>query len=205
MFLNHALCIDKLHRDLPVMISRLLSSRWEETTSPMVAESLADLAGIGGRYSWKSQSSSPAEDPDKESVRMCGFPREAYLRAGSGGEPAPWDTNAHPVAMVEVREVNSGSQRQDTPSKSHHWSNVFSQPCQGCGLSWGDENRLHLNSNLAHCAHMTLDYHCCCCCYFPYLCVSTRIILLEMSNLVQTDTLKHFFFREAQIFFSHFW
>lgn len=38
------------------------------------------------------------------------------------------------VTMVEVQEVNSGSQRQDTPSKSHHWSNVFSQPCQGCGL-----------------------------------------------------------------------
>lgn len=36
-----------LINDLPAIVSRLLSSRWEETTSPMVA----DPAGIRGRYS----------------------------------------------------------------------------------------------------------------------------------------------------------
>lgn len=32
------------------------------------------------------------------------------------------------------RRCNWCSQRQDTPSRSHHWQNVFSQPCRGCGL-----------------------------------------------------------------------
>lgn len=129
---------------------------------------------------------------------MCGFPREADLRAGSGGEHAPWNTNASlwwrcrrwTVALrgrTHLRRVITGPTCSVSPAKGVVWS-------------WGDENRLHLNSNRPHCAHnMTLHYYCYCC-YFPYLCVLTRIILLEMSNWVQIDTLKHFFSGGADFF-----
>lgn len=191
MLLNHGLRIDKLHRDLPAIISRLLSSRWEETTSPMVAESLAELAGIGGRYSWKSQSSSPAEVRTKSPWECVASPerriwerdREENMRRGTPTRSLSlwWRCGRWTVAhrgRTHLRRVITGPTCSVSPAKGVVWS-------------WGDENRLHLNSKLAHCAHiMTLDY---CCCYFSYLCVLTRIILLEMSNLVQIDTLKHFF------------
>lgn len=74
--------------------------------------------------------------PERGALLRCSCVSPRYRaggRGGGGGVTVRWGRNSPPV-RAGVCEGWSGSQWQDTPSGSHHWSNVFSRPCQGRGL-----------------------------------------------------------------------
>lgn len=109
---------------LPPIISLLLSSRWEETTSPMVKAELhasseweTVLVGFPG-LSWEEpegiQLHSPAE---KTTVCVASFSRSRKK-----------EREEENTALFHSYRTEA-----DTPSGSHHWSNVFSQ---GVARTW---------------------------------------------------------------------
>lgn len=134
---------------LPVIISRLLSSSWEETTSPMVkgdqirrvselvtsctpGENTRDVSR-SLKFPSRSASLSPVRGAR---LRLCRF---LYRRSRRGLRRG---NNSQPGRRRRRRWTQVWfTQCFDTPSRNHHWSNVFSRPCQGCGHNHGHKWR----------------------------------------------------------------
>lgn len=72
----------------------------------MVAESLEDLE-VSAVVTAEYLKVVPQQRSGQRVRENAWLPQRGVSKAGSGGEHAPLDTNALPVAMVEVQEVNS--------------------------------------------------------------------------------------------------